>query len=218
MSRPPAPSTAGGPPWLPPAYGGPVLAVLSGPTAVGKTSVLHRARELALPFHISVTATTRPRTPDEVAGVDYHFVDRPEFERMLAAGELLEHAEIHRAHLYGIPRLPVREALARGQDVLVPPDVQGAATLRATVPGVVTIFLAPPSFEDLEIRIRRRGREQDEAEVQRRLTTARAELDRVGEFDYLVVNTEGHLDDTVRVIDAILRAEKCRLGRMAVMV
>ncbi|MFN8558104.1 MAG: guanylate kinase [Dehalococcoidia bacterium] len=190
--------------------------VLSGPTAVGKTSVLRRMRELGLPYVIGVTMTTRAPRPGEVDGVDYRFVSREAFMALVDAGEMLEHAEVHRTNLYGIPRAPVAAALARGEDVIVPPDVQGAATVRAAVPGVVSIFLAPHTYADLERRIRLRGAERDEAEVRRRLDTARVELSRVDEFDYLVVNADGLLDETVRVIDAIITAERHRIGRPAV--
>ena len=196
--------------WRPAGYGEPLLVVLSGPSGVGKTSVIRRMQELGLPYHIGVTATTRPPRPHEVEGVDYYFVTRPRFEQMIADGELLEWAEVHGTHLYGIPRRPIREALARGLDVIVPPEPQGAATLRAAVPGVVTIFLAAPSFDDLQERIRAR-RSESEAEIERRLQTARAELARVHEFQYLVINEDGRLDETVRQIDTIIRAEKLRV-------
>ncbi len=199
--------------WLPRGYLGPLLVVLSGPTAVGKTTILGRMRELGMPYDIGVTATTRPPGPGEVDGVDYHFVSRERFERMIADDDLLEYAVVHGMHLYGIPRAPIRAALAEGQDVIVPPEVQGAATVRAKVPGALTIFVAAPSFADLEERIRRRRREPDEAEVQRRLATARAEMARLREFDYLVINEEGRLDETVREIDAIIQAEKRRVKR-----
>jgi guanylate kinase len=214
--HPPAPGADAAPDWLPPGYGAPLLVVLCGPTAVGKTTVLRRMRELGLPYHVGVTATTRPRRPGEVDGVDYYFLTRERFQALIAAGELLEHAE-YSGNLYGIPRASVRGPLARGQDVIVPPEVQGAATVRAKVPGAVTIFLAPPSFEDLERRIRRR-RSESEAQIQLRLATARAELARVGEFDYLVVNVDGQLDQTVRAIDAIIQAERRRVHRPPIVV
>ncbi len=207
-----AASNAPQPSWLPRDYGGPVLAVLSGPTAVGKTTVLRRMRELAMPYHIGVTATTRDMRPGEEHGRDYYFLSYAEFETKLAAGDFLEHAVVHRTAHYGILRQPLRDALARGEDVLVPPDVQGAATVRRLAAGAITIFLAAPSFADLEIRIRRRG-DPDEVEVQRRLTTARSEMARVDEFDYLVINHDGKLDETVHEIDAIIQAEKHRVHR-----
>lgn len=213
-STPRAPDAPPAADWLPAGYLAPLLVVLSGPTAVGKTSILRRMRELGLPHAIGVTATTRPRAASEVDGVDYHFVSRERFEQMIADDELLEHAVVHGTHLYGIPRAPIRALLAEGRDVIVPPEVQGAATVRAKVPGALTIFLAAPSFADLERRIRRRRRESDEAEIQRRLATARAEMARVGEFDYLVINEDGRLDESVREIDAIIQAEKRRVHRI----
>lgn len=203
--------------WLPADYGAPLLVVLSGPTAVGKTSVLRRMRELCLPWHIAVTATTRPAAAGEIDGADYYFLSAERFQEQVAAGEFLEYALVHGMHHYGIPRAPLRTALAEGADVIVPPDVQGAATVRALLPGAVTIFLAAPSFADLEHRIRNRGRE-DEPAIQRRLATARAEMARLHEFDYLLINEDGQLDDTVWAIDAIIRAEKRRIARQPVVV
>lgn len=197
----------------PSGFGAPLLVVISGPAAVGKTTVLRRMQQLALPYTIGVTCTTRPMRPGEVDGLDYHFISEEQFAKMLAIDEFIEHAVVHGTHSYGIPRSTLRAALAEGQDVIVPPEVQGAATVRAKVPGVVDIFIAAPSFPHLEERIRRRGA-ADEAEIQRRLATARAEMARVDEFQYLVINEDGKVDHTVAVIDAIIRAEKQRLHRI----
>ncbi|MBI2760846.1 MAG: guanylate kinase [Chloroflexi bacterium] len=213
-SQPPTPNSQPSS-WLPPGQGAPLLVVISGPTAVGKTTVLRRMRERGLPYCIGVTATTRPRREGEVDGVDYWFVERERFERMIANGELLEHAIVHGRHYYGIPRAPLREALARGEDVIVPPEVQGAATVRDKVPGVVTIFVAAPSFEDLERRIMHRGLD-DMEQIKTRLATARREMGRVHEFQFLVINDEGRLDETVDAIDAIIRSEKHRVGRVPI--
>ena len=217
-NRPPAdPAASSAPPWAPADYGHPLLVVISGPAGVGKTSALRRMRELGLPYHIGVTATTRPPRPGEIDGVDYSFLSEARFQALIDAGDLLEHALVHGVAYYGVPRAPIRAALAAGWDVLIPPEVQGAATIRRLVPGAVTIFLAPPSLDDLERRIRARGSE-DEAAIERRLATARAELARVEEFDYLVINDEGRLDETVRQIEAIVLAERRRLHRPAVVV
>lgn len=206
------------PAWLPPDFGSPLLVVVSGPTAVGKTTLLRRMEEIGLPYHIGVTATTRPRREGEVDGRDYYFLTDAEFQAILDLDEFLEHAVVHQTARYGILREPLRRALADGKDVLLPPEVQGAATVRAKAPGVVTIFLAPPTFDDLERRIRARGRERSEEEIARRLATARAELARVDEFDYLVMNEDGRLDRTVHEIDAIIQAEKRRLHRRPVVI
>jgi guanylate kinase len=191
--------------------------VLSGPTAVGKTTVLRRIKERGLPYHVGITATTRPRRADEVDGRDYLFYTRERFEQLLAEGGFIEHAQVHRAHLYGIPVLPLREALAAGKDVILPPEPQGAATVRARVPGVVTIFLAAPSFADLEQRIHVRGG-ADSEEIARRLATARAEMQRIHEFDYLIINEAGKVDETVDTLHAIIQAEKHRVHRAPIVV
>ena len=203
--------------WLPQGYGGPLLVLLSGPTAVGKTTVLRRIKERGLPYHIGITVTTRPRRVDELDGRDYLFYTRERFEELLAAGGFIEHAEVHRAHLYGIPIVPLREALRAGKDVILPPEPQGAATVRARVPGVVTIFLAAPSFAELEQRIHIRGG-ADTREIERRLSTARAEMQRIHEFDYLVINEAGRVDETVDAIHAIIQAEKRRVHRTPIVV
>lgn len=210
---PPLPDRRSLPAWVPPGYGAPLLVVISGPTAVGKTTVLRHLRELGRPYHITVTVTTRAPRPGEVHGRDYFFVSRPEFEAMAARGEFLEYACVHGKDYYGTPRAQIRAALARGLDVIVPPDVQGAAAIRAAVPGAVTIFMAARSLEELERRLRSPERGHSEEEIQRRMETARAEMARVSEFDYLVINEEGRLDDTVREIDLIIQAEKRRVRR-----
>lgn len=199
--------------WMPPYYGDPLLVVLSGPTAVGKTTVLRRMRELGLPYHIGVTATTRPPRADEVDGHDYIFTDTATFRDWIATGELLEWAEVHGAALYGIPRAGIRAALAAGKDVIVPPEPKGAATVRAAVPGTISIFMAPPTFDDLDRRIRVRNSEKSEEEIQRRLATAQVEMRRIHEFDYLVINESQRVDDTAQAIHAIIQAERHRVNR-----
>lgn len=189
----------------------PLLVVLSGPAGVGKDSVLRSIRQLGHDFHFVVTVTNRPAREGELDGVDYHFVTTDEFRRMIAAGELLEHADVY-GQLKGVPRAQVERALASGVDVLMRLDVNGAATIRREVPGSVGVFLAPPS---LDVLIRRlRGRSADTpAQIERRIETALAELERADEFDYVVVNHEGRLEDTARQALAIMAAERCRTAR-----
>lgn len=189
----------------------PLLAVLSGPSGVGKDAVVGSLRGCGLPIHIGVTATTRPPRPGEREGVDYFFLNEAEFDRLIQAGNLLEWAWVY-GQRYGVPRAPVRLALAEGRTVLVKTDVQGAATIRRIVPEAVLIFLAPPSLDLLEGRIRGRG-ERSEADIAWRLAAARAEMERSAEFDYLVVNYEGELDAAAERVCAILVAESCRVGR-----
>lgn len=164
------------------------LTVLSGPSGVGKGTVVARVRELYPQVWVSVSATTRARRPGETDGVEYYFVDRPEFERMIAAGELLEHAE-YAGNLYGTPRRAVQEHLANGQPALLEIELQGARQVRASFPDAYLVFLAPPSWAELERRLAGRGTERDE-HVAARLAQARVELAAEAEFDRVVVNDE----------------------------
>lgn len=186
----------------------PLLIVISGPAGVGKDTVVQRLKERGYPFHFVVTATDRPPRPGEVHGVHYFFVSTAEFERMIAEDELLEHAWVYGQHK-GIPKQQVREALASGQDVVLRLDVQGAATVRRMAPEAVLIFLAAGSDEELEQRLRKRKGDSPE-QIRERLATARAEMARLSEFDYVVVNREGELDRAVDDVLAIIRAEHCR--------
>ncbi len=189
----------------------PLLVVLSGPSGAGKDSVLNRLRELGQPFHYTVTATTRPRREGELHGRDYYFLAQDEFQALLAGDGLLEHASVY-GMMYGVPKAPILEALRRGQDVIMRTDVQGARSIRAAAPGAVLIFVTVASIADLEQRLRARRTETEE-EMARRLAAVRQELSAVKEFDYLVLNEAGALDECVASILAIVRAEKCRIHR-----
>ncbi len=168
------------------------LTVLAGPTAVGKGTVAAYVREHHPEVWISVSATTRPPRPGEEHGRHYWFVSDEEFDRLIADGQLLEWAVVHRAARYGTPRRPVEEALAAGRPALLEIDLQGARQVRATMPGALFVFLTPPSWAELVRRLVGRGTETEE-ERTRRLDTARAELAAEAEFDVTVVNTEVHL-------------------------
>ncbi|MGQ9502775.1 MAG: guanylate kinase [Anaerolineae bacterium] len=187
----------------------PLLVVISGPSGVGKDSVLRRMRERGYPFHFVITTTNRTPRPGEVHGRDYFFVSTQEFERMIAAEELLEHAVVY-GEYKGISKAQVREALASGQDVIMRVDVQGAATIRRLAPEAVFIFLSCESEEVLLSRLKARGTETEEA-LQARLAVLSQELQCLHEFDYLVINRNDRLDETVETIAAIIRAEKCRV-------
>ncbi len=164
------------------------LVVLAGPSAVGKTSVVRSLRADIPDLFFSISATTRAPRPGEVDGRDYQFVTPTEFDRMIAAGELLEWAEIHRGlHRSGTPALPVQGALAQGRPVLVEVDLAGARAIRASMPEGVQVFLAPPSWDVLVRRLTGRGTEP-EAVIARRLETAREELAAQAEFDHVIVN------------------------------
>lgn len=166
------------------------LVVLAGPSGVGKSSVVDKLRGRLPELFFSVSATTRDRRPGEVDGVHYHFVGPAGFDELVARGDLLEWAEIHGGlQRSGTPREPVERALSAGRPVLVEVDLQGARTIKAVLPEAITVFLAPPSFEELARRLRARGTES-EAQFQRRLETAREELAAQDEFDVVVVNDD----------------------------
>jgi guanylate kinase len=168
------------------------LTVLAGPTAVGKGTVAAYVREHHPEVWISVSVTTRPPRPGEEQGRHYWFVSDEEFDRMVAAGELLEWAVVHRSARYGTPRRPVEQALADGRPALLEIDLQGARQVRQSMPGARFVFLKPPSWEELVRRLVGRGTETAD-ERARRLETAREELAAEPEFDATVVNTEVHL-------------------------
>lgn len=187
----------------------PLLVVISGPSGVGKDSVIQRMKERNLPFHFVVTATTRPPRPGERHGVDYFFVSREQFAEMIDRGELLEYALVYNDYK-GIPKEQVRRALASGKDVVMRVDVQGAATVRRLAPEAVLIFLTTESEEELVRRLQKRKTESPE-DLKLRIATARKELERLPEFDYVVVNREGKLDEAVDTIIAIMTAEHHRI-------
>jgi len=189
----------------------PLLVIISGPSGAGKDSVVKRMRELNYPFHFVVTTTDRPPRPGEVNGLDYHFVSTAAFDKMIANDELFEHAVVYGQHK-GIPKAQVREALSSGMDVIMRLDVQGAATACQLVPEALAIFLVPPSIEVLIDRLRRRGSDSP-AQLRKRMDTVLAEIGRIREFDYVVVNREGRLDETVKQIAAIISAERFRTAR-----
>ncbi|MDL5350188.1 guanylate kinase [Microbacterium sp. zg-YB36] len=173
------------------------LIVLAGPTAVGKGTVAAEIKEHHPEIVLSVSATTRAPRPGEVEGEHYYFVGDAEFDRMIADGELLEHATVHNRFRYGTPRAPIEAALAEGRTVLLEIDLQGARQVRAAEPSATLVFLLPPSWDELVQRLVGRGTEDDE-ERARRLRTAKKELAAQGEFDFHVVN-----DDVARAADEV---------------
>jgi guanylate kinase len=183
--------------------------ILSGPSGVGKDTITKCLKDIGFPLGYCVTATTRRQRPGEIHGVSYYFLSEDEFAALEAAGGLLEHAVVH-GQRYGIPVEGLRAGLRTGHDVLVTPDVQGAATLRAKLPHAITIFLAPPTLEELVPRLAKRGSETPE-ERAIRLATAEREMQRVDEYDYVVVNERGRVYESVEKIKAIITAERCRV-------
>ena len=187
----------------------PILVVLSGPSGVGKDTTLSLMKRRQLPFHFVVTATTRPRRPNEVEGVDYHFVSVGEFAEMIDADELLEYAVVY-GDYKGIPKTHVRNALASGKDVILRIDVQGAATIRRLIPEAVSIFLVAENEEELMRRLRERKTESPDR-LKMRIATARKEIQQLQEFHYVVVNRDDCQDETVDKVISIIQAEKCRV-------
>lgn len=174
--------------------------VLSAPSGAGKTTIARRLRERRGDVVFSVSATTRPPRQGERDGVDYHFVPEDDFRRMIAAGELIEWAQVHGA-FYGTPRSNVDEAARNGRFLLLDIDVQGARLIRDAVPEAVHVFILPPSGRALVQRLVGRGSE-DDARVQRRLRNALDEIGTASEFDHVVVNDE--LDAAVRDVNAVM--------------
>jgi len=191
------------------------LLVLSGPSGVGKDTVARLLIEQRPEsFYFVVTATTRPPRDNERNGIDYIFVSFDEFARMIEADELLEHAVVYNDYK-GIPKQQIRDALASGRDVILRVDVQGAATVRRLVPNAISVFLTTHSERGLVSRLRQR--KQDTAEgMALRTATARQEMRRVQEFDYCVVNPEGHPEVAVNHVLSIIDAAHCRINQRPV--
>ena len=189
----------------------PMLVVLSGPSGVGKDTLLKKLKERGHDFAFVVTMTTRPMREGEIEGVDYLFVSKSTFADMMQADELLEHSLVY-GDYKGIPKQQVRDAIRSGKDVLMRIDVQGAAKIRRIVRNVVTIFLAPESESELERRLAERKTETLE-NLKIRIATAREEMKRINEFDYVVVNRANHQDQAVSQIVAIITAERCKVHR-----
>ncbi len=187
----------------------PLLIVISGPSGVGKDTVIDHMKEHGLPFHFVVTATTRAPRASETHGVDYFFLSKDEFAEMIEQDELLEYAIVYNDYK-GIPKQQVRDALKSGKDVVMRIDVQGAATIRRLCPEALLVFLTTQDEDELADRLRARKSETDDG-LNLRIATARQELKRIGIFDYVVVNRDGRLDETVDTILAIIRAEHHRV-------
>lgn len=187
----------------------PLLIVISGPSGVGKDTVIQRMIERNLPFYFVVTATTRAPRPNETHGRDYFFYSHDEFAEMIEKGELLEHAIVYNDYK-GIPKAQVRDALASGKDVVMRLDVQGAATIHNLYPDALLIFLSPQDETEMVDRLLERKTETPEG-LKLRIATARQEMNHVNSFDYVVINRELHLDETVDTINSIIVAEHHRV-------
>lgn len=189
--------------------------VISGPSGVGKDTIKNCLRESGFRIGFCVTATTRPPRPGEAHGRDYLFMTEEEFRSKLDQGQFIEHAVVHGKHLYGIPIEGLRAGMRTGDDVLVTPDVKGAATLRALIPNAISIFLAPANLAELELRIADPGSGRRE-DLETRMKTAATEMRRMAEFDYVVVNENGKLPESVEAVKAIITAERLRVKQRRV--
>jgi guanylate kinase len=187
----------------------PSVVVVSAPSGAGKSTVLERVLKRVKGLRFSVSHTTRAPRAGEVDGVHYHFVAREAFDALKDGGGLLEWARVH-GELYGTGRAELEAARQQGLDLLLDLDVQGAAQVRIAIPDAVSIFLLPPSFEDLERRLRGRGAD-DEATIERRLARASEEVQLYRHYDYVVVNDE--LETCVAAVDTIIAAARCRTSR-----
>ncbi|KAG6516252.1 hypothetical protein ZIOFF_026707 [Zingiber officinale] len=188
----------------------PLILVISGPSGVGKDAVIKRLLEVRDGLHFVVTATSRPQRPGEVDGKDYYFVSKEEFLSMIERDELLEHAIVY-GDYKGIPKKQIRDYLAKGFDIVLRVDIQGAATLRSVLgDSAVFIFLVAESEEALVKRLVSRKTETPEM-LLIRVATAREEVRHMKEFDYVVTNAEGKLDNAVKLVESIIDAEKARI-------
>jgi len=188
----------------------PLLVVLSGPSGAGKDALLTRMKELGSPLEYITTVTTRAQRAKERDNVDYHFISERKFQEMIENNELLEWANVY-GNWYGVPKQPVKQALDRGQDIIVKVDTQGAATIKKILPEAVFIFLIPPSMEELIIRLKQRHTESP-FDLALRIKTAEEEIKQLPLFDYIVVNKRDEIDQAVSEIKAIITAEKCRVS------
>ena len=187
-----------------------ILLVLSSPTAAGKSTIARSLLQDDPGFVSSVSVTTRPKRSSEIDGQHYRFIDRSEFNRLREGDALLEWAEVH-GNLYGTPREPVERAMASGRDMLFDVDYQGADQMRLHVPtDMVSVFILPPSMKELRTRLLRRAEDSEES-MERRLRTARTELEQWHDYDYVVINDR--LDEAYREVRAIIQAERLRRDR-----
>ena len=185
-----------------------LLFVLSAPSGTGKDTVINALKQQGMDFYVVASVTTRAPRPGESEGNPYHFISEEEFKQLVDEGELLEYANVH-GNWYGQPRQVIRDNLRAGRDVLLKIDVQGAASIRRKVPQAIFIFLVPSSLEELAQRLATRQTETEE-ERQRRLADARKELMQQYWYDYVVVNRQGHLQEAVDQLRAIILAEHAR--------
>ncbi len=187
----------------------PLLIVLSGPSGAGKDALLTRLRDIDYPLEYITTLTTRSKRAEEKDNIDYHFVSPDKFQEMIENNELLEWANVY-GNWYGVPKKPVKEALASGRNTIVKVDTQGAATIKKLLPEAVFVFLMPPSLEELTTRLTQR-RTESPFDLARRIRTAQQEIVQLPLFDYVIVSNRDEIDQAVAQVKAIISAEGCRV-------
>ncbi len=189
-----------------------ILIVISGPSGSGKGTVIKRIMEYDRSFVYSVSATTRAPRVGEKHGVNYYFIDRADFEARIAADMMFEHAE-YCGNYYGTPKKEVTENLEAGRNVILEIEVEGAMQIKEKCPDALLVMIAPPDFETLEARLRGRGDDVSEEVILNRLATAKKELSKLGEYDYIVVNGDNMVDEAAHDIMDIVYAETHRVSR-----
>ena len=192
----------------------PLLFIISGPSGVGKDAVLRALKARDLPIQHVVTANTRKPRPDETEGVDYYFVSKAEFERMIAHDELIEYAEVYDDYK-GVPKSEVRKAISSNNDVIFRLDVQGAEKIKSIYPQSILIFLVPANEEEWFKRLGGR-RLSNEKDLDMRIETVQKELRTINAFDYVVVNAQNKLEQTVDIIESIMTAEHHKTNKQSI--
>lgn len=186
----------------------PIMLVISGPSGVGKDTVLRALKKSVLPIHHVITANTRAPRKDEREGVDYFFVTRQYFEEMIKNDELVEYSRVYDDYK-GVPKAQIREALTSGKDVVLRLDVQGANKIKKIYPQAILIFLAPSNEEEWLKRLGSR-RVSEEKDIRTRIATIKMEMEHARKFDYIVINAQNKLDETIKIIESIIIAEHHR--------
>jgi guanylate kinase len=181
--------------------------IISAPSGSGKSTLVNKVRETVPNLEFSISYTTRPPRGKEKNGCEYFFIGRGEFEQMIAKGEFLEYAKVFEYDYYGTARRFLKNAERESSDLLLDIDVQGAAQIKAKIPDAVSVFILPPNRAELERRLRERSQDSDE-EIQKRLKTARREIENYQKYDYILVNDR--LEDSVETLQAILLSERLR--------
>lgn len=189
--------------------GNPLVIVVSGPSGVGKDTILNQMKKRKYPFTFITTVTTRKPRVNEKDGVDYHFITVDEYQELLAKSGLLESANVY-GNWYGVPREPVKKALESGNDTIIKVDIQGAANIKKVIPEAVFIFIMPPSPEELVKRLTGRSTESA-SDLELRMKTAEEEMRQVHIFDYIVTNQCDGIENAIQDILCIVAAEKCRV-------